>query len=448
MRLLPLAALLLALAAPARQAPATYSITNVVLIDGTGAPPRPGTTIRITGNRISAITSSGEVPAGEVIDGAGRFAIPGLWDMHTHLTYLGDVTATTLVAHGVTGVRDMGGALGTIDWLRARIDAGALIGPRIVRAGPLVDGSKPGVPDRLVIDQAADGTRAVAFLAARGVDLIKVHNGAPAPAYFALLAEARRRGIAVAGHIPIDVAPAAAIDAGHGSVEHVVSLFEGAFRRHVAAGMSQDEALAQFDDAELERLGRAMAARGTWFTPTLVTYWYRSFQHQVRAHAAGDPRERYVTASMRRYWDVFAPLPDTPEVRGALARSYDRFVAIAGVLHREGVRFLTGSDLAAPHIYPGSSLHEELGWLVKAGLRPMEAIVAATRNGAEAAGRLDDLGTIEPGKLADLVLLDADPLADIANTQRIDTVVVNGRILRRADLDRLLAGVERQAKSR
>jgi imidazolonepropionase-like amidohydrolase len=448
MRLFPVAALLLVLAAPARQAPATYSITNVVLIDGTGAAPRPGVTIRVTGNRISAITSSGEAPVGEVIDGTGRFAIPGLWDMHTHLAYLGDVTATTLVAHGVTSVRDMGGALETIDWLRARIEAGALTGPRIVRAGPLVDGAKPGAPDRLVIDRAADGTRAAAFLAARGVDFIKVHNGAPAPAYFALLAEARRRGIAVAGHIPLEVDPVAAVEAGHASVEHAVSLFEGAFRRRVADGLSQDEALAEFGDAGFEALAKTMAARGTWFTPTLVTYWYRSRQHEIRAAASADPRERYVTASMRQYWDGFAPPPDTPETRRTLARGYDRLVAIAGVLHRHGVRFLTGSDLAAPLTYPGSSLHEELGWLVKAGLRPMEAIVAATRHGAEAAGRQADLGTIEPGKLADLILLEADPLADIANTRRIESVVIDGRVLRRADLDRLLAEVERDAKSR
>jgi len=426
----------------------SIAITDVTLIDSTGAAPRPGVTVIISGNRISKIVDGKPDLAGihEVVDGAGKFLIPGLWDMHTHLAYVGDVTCTTLVAYGVTSVRDPGGALDTVDWFRARIDQGTLIGPRIFRAGPVLDGSKPGSQDRLVIDTADDGLRAVSYVKARGVDFIKVHNGAPPAAYFAMLAEARKQGLAVVGHIPLDVDPGEAIDAGHQSVEHIVSLFEGPVRRKVATGMARDQAMAEFTDAEAARLARKMVAKGTWFDPTLVFYWYKAHQWEVRA--ANDPRERYVTASARAFQKVFTPLPDNPDIRRAFAAGFERFLEITRILHREGVRFLVGTDMAAATPYPGSSVHEELAWLVKAGLTPMEAIVAGTRNAAEALGRLGDLGTIENGKLADLALLDADPIADITNTQKIAAVVANGRLFRREALDKLLAQVAKDAPGR
>ena len=433
---------------PQRALAQTIAITNVTLIDGTGAAPRPGATVIISGARISRIADGKADLAGinEVIDGKGKFLIPGLWDMLTHLAYVGDVTCTTLVAYGVTSVRDPGGALDTVDWFRARIQRGSLIGPRIFRAGPLIDGSKPSSLDRLVIETADDGREAVRFLKARGVDFIKAHNGATPAAYFAMLAEAKKQGLAVVGHIPNDVDPGEAIDAGHQSLEHVVSLFEGPVRRKVAAGMTQEQAFAEFTDAEATRLARKMVVKGTWFDPTLVTYWYRA--HQWEARAANDPRERYVTASARNFQKSFTPLPDNPDIRRALATSFERFLEIARILHREGVRFLVGTDLAVPLIFPGSSVHEELAWLVKAGLTPMEALVAGTRNGAEAVGRLSDLGTIEKGKFADLVLLNADPLADIANTQKIAAVIANGRLFKREALDALLAQVAKEAPGR
>jgi Amidohydrolase family len=426
----------------------TIVITNVTVIDGTGAPPRSGATVIISGNRISQIvdSGSGQVTYGEVVDGSGKFLIPGLWDMHTHLAYVGDVTCTTLVAHGVTSVRDPGGALDTVDWFRTRIEQGSLIGPRIFRAGPVLDGSKPNARDRLVIDTADDGRRAVSFVKARGVDFIKVHNGAPPAAYFAMLADAKKQGLAVVGHIPYDVDPGEAIDAGHQSIEHIVSLLEGPVRRKVAAGMAQEQAIAEFTDTEAARLARKMVTKGTWFDPTLVTYWYRTHQWEFRD--GKDPRERYVTSSARSFQKGFTQLPDNPGVRRALATGFERFLEITRILHREGVRFLVGTDIAGTFPYPGSSVHEELAWLVKAGLTPMEALVAGTRNGAEAVGRLRDLGTIERGKLADLVLLGANPLTEITNTQKIAAVIANGRLFRRESLDALLEEVAKHAAER
>jgi imidazolonepropionase-like amidohydrolase len=432
----------------AEAAPSSLAIKNVTVIDGTGSPPIPSATVLVSGNRITGVLRGGQerIAATEVIDGGGRFLIPGLWDMHTHLAYAGDVTCTALLAHGVTSVRDPGGSLATIDWLRARIGSGDLAGPRIVRAGPVLDGSKPGVQDRVVVDTAEQGLRAVGFVKTLGVDFIKVHNGTPPEAYFAILAEAKRQGLAVVGHIPYDVDPAAAIDAGHQSVEHIVSLLEGPARRKVAAGMSQEAAIAEFTDEEAVRLARKMVAKKTWFDPTLVTYWHRA--HQWETRPAHDPKEKYITGSLRAFWKNFPPPPDKPEVRRVLSEGFDRFVAITGILHREGVRMLVGTDLAAPRVYPGASVHEELRFLVQAGLTPMQALVAGTRNGAESVGRLQEVGTIEAGKIADLVLLDADPLQEIGNTEKIAMVVADGRPLRREALDALLAKVAKEAPAR
>jgi imidazolonepropionase-like amidohydrolase len=141
-------------------------------------------------------------------------------------------------------------------------------------------------------------------------------------------------------------------------------------------------------------------------------------------------------------------LPDDPDTRRRVQGGFERFVAVTRIGHEAGVRMIAGTDIAEPPVYPGSSLHEELGWLVRAGLSPMEALLAGTRNGAEAAGRMRDLGTIEQGKLADLVLLDADPLVDIVNTQKIAAVVADGKVFRRAALDELLAAVAKAAPER
>ena len=254
--------------------PRPIAIRNVTLIDGRNAAAQPGMTVIVSNRHFSTIAPAAETkipPEAEIIDGTGKFAIPGLWDMHVHLATVTEHACPVLIANGVTGVRDMGGSLELIDWMRQRIADGTVPGPHVFRAGPFVDGSKPGVADRLVVSNAEDGRKAVGFLQARGVDFIKVHNGAPPEAFFALLKEAAAKRIPVAGHIPIEVDPAAAIDAGYKSIEHIVSLFEGPVRRKVAQGKTQEAAMAEFTDEEARKLARLMVRRNAWFDPTLIT---------------------------------------------------------------------------------------------------------------------------------------------------------------------------------
>jgi imidazolonepropionase-like amidohydrolase len=427
--------------------PRPIVIQNVTLIDGTRAAPKAGMNVIIENKRIASIGTTEVIPPGaEIVDGKGKFAIPGLWDMHVHLTEVSEIACPALIANGVTGVRDMGGSLEIIDWIRSRVSEGTIAGPHIFRAGPFVDGSKPGVAHRIVVWNAEDGRKAVGFLQARGVDFIKVHNGTPPEAFFAVLKEAASRKIQVSGHIPYDVDPAAAIDAGYNSIEHIVSLFEGPVRKMTGQGMSQTAALAKFTDEDARKLARLMVKRNAWFDPTLIMSW--SITHQADLKENPDARERYVSKSAKEFWKNFPDRPATPEARKMLDDGFKRFVQITSLVRSEGVKFLVGTDLAGRNIFPGFSVHDELGWLVKAGLSPMDVIVAATRNSAESLGKAKELGTIEGGKIADLLLLDQNPLEDIANTRKINAVVANGRLFRRQKLDSLLEFVAKEAPNR
>jgi hypothetical protein len=430
----------------ALEPPKTQSIYDVTLIDGTSSQPKEHRTVIFSGNRITRIKRS-ETSDDATWNGTGKFLIPGLWDMHVHLAYMGDTACPALIANGVTSVRDLGGNLNVIDWMRGRIDKNELIGPRIFRAGPFLDGAKPGARDRIVIDTPVDSIRAVAYLKEQSVDFIKVHNGPKPKPYFALLKEAKRQGLQVVGHIPLSISdPGTAIDAGHGSVEHIVSLFEGPYLQRVASGKSKRDAMAAFTDAEAKGIAQKMVKNGTWFDPTLIPYWARSYQWEIRDKK--DERDKYVSGSAKEFWKMFPDLPDEPEIRQLMKQAFDRFVEITRIQHQEGVRFLVGTDLGGKYMYPGFSVHDELQWLVNAGLSPMEAIQAGTRNCAESVGRLKDLGTIEENKIADFVMLDKNPLTNISNTKSIIMVVLNGIAYPRENLDQMLEKVAKEAPSR
>jgi imidazolonepropionase-like amidohydrolase len=445
---LPLFVLLLVAGMDTSAQPATAAITNTTVISGMDVTPQSGVTVTVNNGRIASIEPTGAVPAADtVIDGTGKFLMPGLWDMHVHFTLASDLAAPLMLVSGVTAARDMGGDLAIVDWLRTRIEQGQLSGPRIWTAGPFVDGHKPATPNRLVVATAAEAPHAVGLLRQHGVDFIKVHNGMPREPYFALLAEAKRLGLRVAGHIPLEVEPMQAIDAGHYSVEHIVSLFEGPVTRKMNEGKTQEQAIAEFTDDAARSLARLMVARGTWFDPTLVAYWRRSFSWEPSIR--NDPRQKYLAASLIADWKRYQDLPDDPALRARLADGWKRFVGIARILHREGVRFLVGTDAAARFVLPGFDVHEELRILVEeVGLTPLQAIQAASRNSAESLGRLRDLGTIEVGKLADFVLVDADPLKDIRATTSIVAVIAGGRVYTRSDLDALVARIETLGRER
>lgn len=426
--------------------------THVTIIDATGAPAQSDMTVVITGDRITGLGKTGKirVPKGaQVVDGIGKFLIPGLWDMHVHLSITTEPTLPAFIANGVTGVRDMGGDVSQIDGWRKSIAAGLLIGPRIVRAGPLVDGPKKTAMYRLTVNTPTEARQAVVSLKQQGVDFIKVHNRVPRDAYFALAEECRRQGITFVGHIPRGTSAEEASEAGQKSIEHTETLIEAAAFQQGSTAKSPEQALDTYTAERRQVLFALFVKNGTWYCPTLIEY--NNFAFETDPSVLDDPRQKYLAPVTKEYIEKFFPIPprNTPVEQYAPRRAiYQRLLGLVGEMQRAGVGILAGTDPPARGVFPGFSLHDELALLVRAGLTPMEALQAATRNPAKFLGKLDSFGTIEKGKIADLILLEANPLEDIKNTRRISGVVVGGRLLGASELQSMLAGVEAAVKQK
>jgi hypothetical protein len=350
--------------------------------------------------------------------------------------------------NGVTGVRDMGGDLAAIDTLRAEIARGVLLGPRIYRAGPFLDGPKKNALYRVTLRSADDARHAVDSLEQLGVDFIKIHNRVPRDAYFALLAEAKSQNLRVAGHLPRGISPTEAALAGQASIEHTESLLEGV---HFADSTSQKhtsrEDFALLSGSAADSLFAVFKRSGTSIDPTLIEYYV--FAHIGDTLVTKDARLRYTSPELRAYWNRFFPV-DTAETIAATAgrREYlRRFMGLVYAMHNAGIPILTGTDVGASYIYPGFSLHDELALLVEAGMPPADVLRAATSGAASFLGVSDSVGTLQPGQLADLVLIDGNPLVDIRNAQRIRTVIVNGRVLDAAKRRTILAAAARAASN-
>lgn len=406
------------------------AIRDVTVWDGTGAPPAPHRTVLVRGDRILEIGPTGEVaiPAGStLVDGQGRFLMPGLVDMHVHALWDPSVPAAffpLFVANGVTTVRDMGGLLDLLPATRAALADGSLLGPRLIAAGAILDGPEPvHVEVSFAVDTPAEAVAAVESVAAAGADFVKVYTLLPATAFDAAMAEARRRGLPVSGHAPAEVGPVAAAAAGMRTIDHLMS----------ELGSYCEETRPEECEAGLA----AFREHGTFQVPTLV------LQGQSEAtELCGDPRLRGLPLAVLAYWFDGADGPpgcDPATSTGGLYRpALPPEAWIVPLLRDADIPILAGTDAGVPFSIPGWSLHDELGLLVEAGLPPGEALLAATRDPARALDLEHEIGTIQPGRVADLLLLGADPLADIENTRRIEAVVLRGRLLQRADLDSIL----------
>ncbi len=446
---------------PPKAAAPPLAITNVTVIDTTGGPARAGMTVVVEGDRIVQVESAGRarVPKGaRVVDGAGKFLIPGLWDMHIH-TFFGDwvpggkeVTLPLFIANGVTGVRDMGSDLDPILAARSEVAAGRLTGPRIVVSGPMLDGPKSQFPAAIAIATPEDGRRAVEMLKGRGVDFIKIQSYVPREAYFAIAEECRKQKIVFAGHVPDAIRASEAADAGQKSFEHLIGVFEGSSTIEddlMKGPKGPARFLDTYDAAHEAALIQLLAKKQTWQCPTL--FWERGQWLVDAIDVTKDPDAKYAPASWReKSWPRFtAGIIKDMDTDPLAVR--EKFVAhelaIVKRLQKAGVPFIAGTDTpAGVDVLPGFSLHQELQRFVDAGFTPMEALQTATLNPAKFLDKLADFGTVEKGKIADLVLLDANPLGDIRNTRKIAAVVANGRYYSREQLDRILADVEAYAR--
>ncbi|MEP7381651.1 MAG: amidohydrolase family protein [Gemmatimonadota bacterium] len=428
--------------------PPTIAFTDVSVIDGRDSTARAGQTVVVRGNRIAEVgpTASTPVPTGaRVVDGHGKFLVPGFWDMHVHTAISGISNAEDLlglyIANGVTGVRDMAGDWPTLTGWRREIAEGRLVGPRIIASGPYLEGGDVPIP-HLLTRNAAEGRAGVDSLAALGVDFIKVHSQLTAEAYFAIARRARERGIVFAGHVPRVVGAAAASDSGQKSIEHLLAIPVSCTPADSVAlkpRFAVQSALGRCSSEDLAPLYAKFVSNGTFVTPTFtaqveVASWPR---HEV----PGDSLGHYLPMSLRTYVAQLFPMPDSiPPNADSVGRAIlDRRLQQVAAMQRAGVHILTGTDAPLRNSPPGFGLHEEMALLARGGMSPFDVLRAATYEPAVYLGMLDSAGTVAAGQLADLVLLDANPLTDIANTRRIAAVMANGRLFGGADRARLLS---------
>lgn len=454
--LAPAAELEAQVAAGGRSDATPIAIVHATVIDVANGRLTRGQTVIISGNRISAVTTDAKAklpPGARVVDATGKFIIPGLWDMHVHATGPGidRLFLPVLAANGITGVRDMWGRFAWYDSARALIARGAMVGPRIVGSGHILDGSPTIWPGSSGVKDADEARHVVDSLAAGGAAFIKVYSRLTPDELRAIAEQAKRRGLAFAGHVPSLVSVGEASDLGMKSIEHLQMLTNACSRAEEALRAEYTAAYASpkgWDSAAVVSRGqtrrmldtfdpvrcRALAARlvrnGTWMVPTLTVLHSIAFLDDTTL--AADGRMSYIPRWFSGAWN---PKNDfrfrmlTPADWALRKEVFAEQQRIVTLLHRAGVPFMAGTDLSNPYVYPGFSLHEELRNLVAAGFAPLEALQSATRNPARYLQALDSLGAVAPGMIADLVVLDANPLVDIANTERVHAVVLDGKLL-------------------
>jgi imidazolonepropionase-like amidohydrolase len=444
------------------------ALTHVTVIDVASGQSRPDQTLIVIGNRIARVGPSGtiSVPGGAtIIDARQKFVVPGFWDMHVHMfrhSANGPADAhdryfPLFIANGVTGVRDMWTSLEDLKTVRRwRRDeaAGTLLGPRVAGSSTIVDGVPPIWAKSIGVATAAQARRVVDSLAQGGAEFIKVYTRLSRDAYFAIAERTRSLGIPFAGHLPLSVGAAEASDAGQKSIEHLQFADDCSTARdrlvelNIDTGLSRPQGglpqlfLSTYSDSLCAALFRRFVANGTWQVPTLVVLRQSNLAFDTTLML--DPNLRYATNEERIAWTARKrDMAQRITARQAefRRRRFQKSLDMVAAMQRSGVPLLAGSDVGNPWLVPGFSLHDELALFVQGGMPPLAALQTATINPARYLGALDSLGTIAEGKIADLVLLDGNPLKDIRHTRRIHAVIANGRLLTRAALDSLLATV-------
>jgi imidazolonepropionase-like amidohydrolase len=433
---------------PCALAQGSIAIRNVTVIPMTGTGPLAAQTVLVREGRIAQIGPASElrVPASaRVVDGTGKYLIPGLFEMHAHTSKTRASALGLYVVHGVTTIRDQGSEHAEVLRWRQQIRAGTRVGPRMLIAGPYLESLRniermrrdppesrvePFERARIPVGSPADARRVIDSLAVLELDHFKVRTVQDRETYLALAAAAHARGKRLVGHV-VSASPALFLEAGQDGVDHGFPI--------TIDSLPREERMAFW---------RQLAARDVGVVPTLVTATesvFRPldyFQALVsNTTAAVHPLRPYLSAFMILDWREQVE-EVTPQRRAFFERYWPAALKHIREMREAGVRIMAGSDVAVLNIFPGASLHEELRLLVDSvGMSPMEALESATRKPAEWLRLGDSVGTIETGKVADLVLLDANPLDDITNTRQIAAVVLRGRLFQRRDLEALLAAV-------
>ena len=438
-------------------------IRHATIVDVEHATTVPDQAVVLRGEDIVATGPDGDIAktwqARRTVDGAGRYLIPGLWDMHVHfgggpaLIEENKALLPLYVAHGITTIRDCSGDLPdqVLAW-RDEIARGALFGPRLFTSGAKIEGIHPIWKGTIEVGSKADVDKAFVRLQKDRVDFVKITDSTLDPQLFLYaVEEAKRLGIRSSGHIPMALTVEQALDAGISSIEHIDYAFkagvkdEAAIAADFAAGrITRAEANRRldegFDKATAMAAYHRIAAKGVFVTPTLNGGRVIDFL-DVDDHAH-DPYLAYIGPGLRKtyQWRIDRANKATPEQIAARHAHYEQLAAVLPMLQKAGVTIMAGTDAGFLNSfdYPGIGLHQELALYVESGLTPAQALASATRAGPAWFGKLDRYGAVSKGKSADLVLLKRNPLDDIRATQDIDTVIMRGHVYDRTALDTML----------
>jgi hypothetical protein len=446
------------------------AIVNVNIIEVEDGTVLENRTIIIKDNYITEIGPSNKLKHQKqvrIINGKGKYIIPGLWDMHAHTsseTNTRGIVYPLFIANGITSLRVMSADCFDPCWplsmnitqsrkLQKDVKSGKLIGPRTILGSIYVNGARAGDSSTIKAPATLEhGSQLVSLLLERDVDFIKISDGIPRDAYFGIAKEAKRQNIPFAGHNPLDLKTSEISDAGQKSIEHCCegnlfkecSTLEDELRKkYNELFLSENpknaydlvlEMVKTYDKTKCENIFKKFVENKTWFVPTLFV---EDVGQSYKANWRNDPRLKYVPENEQKQWaedetminNFFGtPYPEIRQKRFEIVRS----------MQKAGVSILAGSDCGVYGAFYGSSLHDELELLVEAGLTELEALQSATIKPAQYAQLSDSLGTIKKGMLADFILLDANPLKNIINTRRIHSVVSNGQLFDRKNLDTLL----------
>ncbi len=447
---------------------ADVALTQATLIDVASGTRIKGKTVLLKGDTIVAVIADAELKRyapKQTIALPGKYLMPGLWDTHVHfgggeaLIEENKQLLPLYLAHGITTVRDCAGDLAeTVLAWRQQIADGKLAGPTIFTSGSKLEGRKPMWKGTIEVGSPGEVGKALDKLQAMNVDFVKITENTMTPeTYLAALREARARGMRTSGHLPGQIPLARAFEAGLGTVEHqsyllrVTTPREAELAEQVAAGKLAGRevmrlSLESYDEATARRAFRHMAAQGTAVVPTLWGSRITAYLDQESHY--GDDYLKYIGKGLRATydWRVERAAKDGPEAIALRHAIFEKSAQLLPLLAQEGVSIIAGTDAGFLNSfnYPGQALHDEIALFVRYGLTPLQALQSAVVNGPRFLGKLDRYGSIQEGKAADLLVLDADPLADIGATRKIRMVVSRGEVHDRARLDRMLADTRRK----
>lgn len=448
------------------------ALTQATIIDVAAGTRATGQSVLLKGDTIVAVVKDADLKnyaPRKVIKLRGKYLIPGLWDSHVHfgggeaLIEENKRLLPLYLANGITTVRDCAGDLSdTVLAWRRQIAEGKLAGPTIFASGPKLEGLKPMWKGTLEVGTRDDVSQALDKLQAQDVDFVKITESTMKPEiYLEALRQAKARGMRTSGHLPGQMPLARAFEAGLGTVEHQTYLLrattprEGELAAQVAAGKLTGRevmrlSLDSYDEATARKAFRNMAAQGTAVVPTLWGSRITAYLDQESHHADDYLKDIGKGIRATYEWRVQRAAQDGPEAIALRHAIFEKSAGLLPLLAQEGVSIIAGTDAGFLNSfnYPGQALHDEIGLFVRYGLTPQQALQSAVVNGPRFLGKLDRYGSIGTGKAADLLVLDADPLADIGATRKIRMVVSRGEVHDRARLDKMLDDTKRWVASK